>query len=61
MRNNKPIIAALSTMVVIYLLISFVIWDLNAKHWEVPARVMYVIFSLIFAVLVYLGGIIENK
>ena len=59
--NNKPTIAALLTMVVIYLLMSFAIWDLNAKHWEVPARVMYALFSPIFAGLVYSGVKIDNK
>ncbi len=61
MSNNKPIIAALLTMVVIYLLISFAIWDLNAKHWEAPARVMYALFSPIFAALVYSGIKIDNN
>lgn len=49
----NPLIAALLTMVAIYLLISFAIWDLNAKNWETGARVMYAIFSPIFAVLMY--------
>ena len=49
----NPIIAALLTMVAIYLLISFAIWDLNAKNWETGARVMYAIFAPIFAVLMY--------
>ena len=62
MKNNKSIIAALLTMVALYLLISFAIWDLNAKHWEVPARVMYAIFSPIFAGLVYSGvKVSENQ
>ncbi len=49
----NPLIAALLTMVAIYLLISFAIWDLNAKYWKTEARVMYAIFSPIFAMLMY--------
>jgi hypothetical protein len=55
MKNNKPIIAALLTMVAIYLLISFAAWELNAKYWLTEARVMYSVFSPIFAALVYSG------
>lgn len=61
MNNNKPIIAAVLTMLAIYLMIAFAIWDLNAKNWEVPARVMYAIFSPIFAGLVYSGVKIESN
>ena len=61
MSNNKPIIAAILTMVVGYLLISFAVWELNAKHWNPAARVMYVMFAPIFSVLVYSGIKIENN
>ena len=53
MKENKPLIAGLLTMVAIYLLISFAVWDLNAKNWEIAVRVMYAFWSPIFAVLVY--------
>ena len=49
----NPIIAALLTMVAIYLLISFAIWELNAKYWKTEARVMYALFAPIFAALMY--------
>jgi len=49
----NPIIAALLTMVGIYLLISFAIWELNAKYWKTEARVMYALFAPIFAALMY--------
>lgn len=49
----NPLVAALLTMVAIYLLISFAIWDLNAKNWETAARVMYALFAPIFAALMY--------
>ena len=61
MSNNKPIIGAILTMVSIYLLISFAVWDLNAKNWELPARVMYSLFSPIFAALMYSAIKIDNK
>ena len=61
MSNNKAIIAAILTMVVVYLLISFAVWELNAKHWDAAARVMYVMFAPIFSVLVYSSIKIENK
>lgn len=51
----NPIIAAILTMLAIYLLISFAIWELNAKYWKTEARVMYALFAPIFAVLVYSG------
>ena len=49
----NPIIAALLTMVGIYLLISFAIWELNAKYWGTAARVVYALFAPIFAALMY--------
>lgn len=52
MRIN-PIIAALLTMVGIYLLISFATWELNAKYWKTEARVMYALFAPIFAALMH--------
>ena len=61
MSNNKAIIAAILTMVLGYLLISFAAWELNAKYWKPEARVMYVMFAPIFSVLVYSGIKIENK
>lgn len=61
MSNNKPLIAAILTMVVCYLLVSFAVWDLNAKHWDTPVRVLYSLFSPIFAALEYSSIKIENK
>lgn len=61
MRNNKPIIAAILTMVVGYLLISFVAWELNSKYWDPAARVMYAMFAPIFAALMYSAIRIDNK
>lgn len=55
MSKNKPLIAAILTMVAIYLLVSFAVWDLNAKNWEMAIRVIYALWSPIFAVLVYSG------
>jgi putative effector of murein hydrolase LrgA (UPF0299 family) len=55
MKINKPLLGAIVTMIVLYLLISFAIWDLNAKHWDVELRAMYVIFSPMFVGLVYSG------
>jgi hypothetical protein len=59
MTNNKQqteaIIGAILTMVVFYLLGAFAIWDLNAKHWSIEARVMYAIFSPVFSIWVYAG------
>jgi hypothetical protein len=53
--NNKPLIAAILTMVVLYLLISFAVWDLNAKNWKIEARIMYALWSPIFSALIYSG------
>lgn len=61
MKNNKPIIAAILTMVAGYLLISFAVWQLNAKYWDPGARVMYAMFAPIFSVLVYSGIKIEKE
>jgi hypothetical protein len=55
MKENKPLIAAILTMVAIYLLVSFAVWDLNAKNWEMGVRVMYSLWSPIFSVLIYSG------
>ena len=55
MKNNKPLIAAILVMIGFYLLVSFAIWDLNAKHWSTEARVMYAIFSPVFSIWVYAG------
>jgi hypothetical protein len=51
--KTKPLIAAILTMIAIYLLISFAVWELNAKYWEVGVRVMYSLFAPIFAALMY--------
>lgn len=51
--KNKALISAILTMVIIYILISFAVWDLNAKHWKIGLRVMYALFSPIFSALVY--------
>lgn len=61
MSNNKPLIAAILTMVAIYLLFSFAVWDLNAKNWEMGVRVMYSLWSPVFALLAYSGCKIGNK
>lgn len=53
--KDKAFIGAILTMVLIYLLISFVVWDLNAKHWDMGARVLYVIFGPIAAGIAYAG------
>ena len=60
MKDNKPLLVGLLTMVAIYLLVSFAVWDLNAKNWEMAVRVMYAFWSPIFAVLVYSGCKIGN-
>ena len=49
--RNKPIIAAILTMVVLYLLISFAAWELNAKNWVLEVRVSYAIFSPILSLM----------
>jgi hypothetical protein len=55
MSRNKPLISAILTMVLFYLLFSFVRWDLNAKHWSIEARTMYALFSPIFSIWIYSG------
>tara|TARA_R110000822_G_C15324121_1_gene493995 strand:+ start:476 stop:652 length:177 start_codon:yes stop_codon:yes gene_type:complete len=57
--KDKPLIGAILTTVLIYLLISFAVWDLNAKHWDMEARVLYVIFGPMIAGIVYAGIKIE--
>jgi len=49
----NSIIGAILTMVVIYLLISFAVWDLNAKHWKTEVRMFYALFSPVFSALMY--------
>ena len=61
MKINKSILGAIITMVVIYLLITFALWDINAKNWDTGARIMYAIFSPMFAALVYSGIKIDEK
>ena len=59
--KNKALIAAILTIVAIYLLISFAVWDLNPKHWEMVVRVLFSFWCPIFAVLVYSGCKIVDK
>ena len=61
MSNNKALIAAILTIVAIYLLIAFAVWDLNAKNWGIRVRVVYSLWCPIFAVLVYSGRKIGSK
>jgi hypothetical protein len=51
--KDKSIIGAILTMVVLYLLISFAAWELNAKNWAVEARVLYAIWGTIISLLVF--------
>ena len=37
------------SMTATYLLISFIMWDLNASHWPMGARVLYAIFGTGFS------------
>jgi hypothetical protein len=53
--KNKAFIGAILTMILIYLLISFAVWELNAKHWDMGARVLYVIFGPMIAGIAYAG------
>ena len=55
MKKNQPLIGAILVMILFYLLVSFVIWDLNAKHWSLYARSMYALFSPVFSIWVYAG------
>jgi hypothetical protein len=55
MKTTKPILGAIATMIVFYLLIAFVLWDINAYNWNIGARALYAIWSPIFSVLVYSG------
>ena len=61
MKNNKPLIGAILTMVAFYLLISFSIWDLNAKNWTIVTRTMYSCFSPAFSIFVYAGLKLDQK
>jgi hypothetical protein len=53
--KDKSIIGAILTMVGLYLLLSFVIWDLNPKHWSMEARLMYAVWGPMLSILVYAG------
>jgi hypothetical protein len=55
MGKNKPILGAITTMIVFYLLIAFVLLDINAYNWNINARAIYALWSPIFSVLVYSG------
>ena len=61
MNNNKSLIGAILTMIVGYLLISFAVWELNAKYWKPEVRVMYAMFAPIFSVWVYSGIKLYNN
>ena len=51
--KGKNLIIAILPMVLIYLLISFTVWNLNAKDWDMGVRVMYVIFGPMITGIVY--------
>jgi hypothetical protein len=59
--KDKALIGALATMIIVYLLVSFAVWDLNAGRWDMGARVMYVIFSPMFAAIVYSGIRLDER
>ena len=61
MSNNKPIIGALISMLVMYLLISFVVWDLNTKNWQTELRLMYSFWSPIISLLIYISIRADNE
>jgi hypothetical protein len=54
MKNNKPIIGVILTMIVFYLLISFVVLDINFKHWSTEARALYSFCAPIVSMIIYI-------
>ena len=61
MSNKKPIIGALISMILMYLLISFVVWDLNTKNWQTELRLMYSFWSPIISLLIYISIRADNE
>jgi hypothetical protein len=53
MSNNKPLIAGILSMIVIYLLISFALWEITPKNWHIAFRFAYAMFSPVVSCLVY--------
>lgn len=53
MSNNKPIIAAILTLVVMYLAIAFFTWELNAGNWHIKLRLGYALVAPIVSILTY--------
>jgi uncharacterized membrane protein HdeD (DUF308 family) len=58
MNNNKNkldflllIAVFVLSMAFTYLLVSFTLWDLNASHWPMGARVLYAIFGTGFSAI----------
>jgi hypothetical protein len=55
MTNNKQQTNAYLTfflsLIFIYLIISFGVWDLNASHWDKELRMGYAFFAPIMAML----------
>jgi len=68
MNNNKNkidflllIAVFVLSMTFTYLLISFTLWDLNASHWSMGARVLYAIFGTGFSGITTSGVNLYNK
>jgi hypothetical protein len=59
--RNKPIIAAILTMVALYLLVCFAAWELNPKNWVLEARILYAMFSPILSLISFSIVKIEDK
>jgi hypothetical protein len=68
MNNNKNkidfkllIAVFVLSMNATYLLVSFIMWDLNASHWPMGARVLYAVFGTGFSAITTSGVYLNNK
>jgi len=68
MNNNKQklqialiISIFVLSMAFTYLLISFILWDLNASHWPMGARILYTIFGTGFSAITASGINLYSK
>lgn len=50
---KKLLLPIITIMCIFYLLVSFIVWDLNASHWNIAVRFAYAFFCPILSVITY--------
>ena len=43
--DKKQLVIFIAAMAALYVLVSFSVWDLNAKNWDIAVRILYTVIG----------------